>query len=148
MPEPIPHHAHAFHERPFDDMQGPFQRLPGFLGVLLDIVGDPVDQGVLQPLLDIRLAPAQILRALALLAFHGVGDLQQALGGVGAPVQHHVLDPLPQVLGDVLVDRELAGVDDRHVQAGLDGVVQEDRVNGLAHRIVAPERERHVGKSA
>ena len=65
------------------------------------------------------------------------GKLEQALGGVGPAVQQHVLDPLEQVLRDLLVDRELPGVDDAHVEAGLDGVVQERRVDGLADHVVA-----------
>ena len=55
---------------------------------------------------------------------------------------------LEQVLRDVLVDDELAGVDDAHVHAGLDGVVQERRVNRLAHHVVAAEREREVADAA
>ncbi len=47
---------------------------------------------------------------------------------------------------DVVVDRQLAGVDDAHVHAVVDGVVQEHRVHRLAHRIVAAERERHVAR--
>jgi hypothetical protein len=48
----------------------------------------------------------------------------------------------------VVVDGQLAGVDDAHVHAGLDGVVQEHGVDRLAHRVVAAERERHVGHAA
>ena len=55
---------------------------------------------------------------------------------------------LEQVLRDVLVDAELAGVDDAHVHAGLDGVVEEGRVDGLAHDVVAAEREREVRDAA
>ena len=70
-----------------------------------------------------------------------LGDLEQPLGGVGAPVEHDVLDPLPQLGVDLVVDHERAGVDDAHVEAGLDRVEQEDRVDRLAHRVVAAERE-------
>ena len=84
----------------------------------------------------------------AALPLHRVGDLEQPLGGVGAAVEHHVLDPLEQIGRDVVVDRERAGVHDPHVHAGLDGVVEEDRVDRLAHRVVAAEREGDVAHAA
>jgi hypothetical protein len=37
---------------------------------------------------------------------------------------------------DLLVDLEHAGVDDAHVHAGGDGVVEEGRVHGLAHGLL------------
>jgi hypothetical protein len=49
---------------------------------------------------------------------------------------------------EIVVECELAGVDDAHVHAGLDRVVQEDRVHRLAHRVVAAERERDVRHAA
>ena len=63
-------------------------------------------------------------------------------------VEHHVLDLFAQVGGDLVVDLQLAGVDDTHGQAVLDRVVEEHRVDRLAHRVVATERERHVGHTA
>jgi hypothetical protein len=55
---------------------------------------------------------------------------------------------LAQLGIDVVVDRELPGVDDAHVHAGLDGVIEEHRVHRLAHRLVAAERERQVRDAA
>ena len=89
------------------------------------------------------------LRALVLgRALHLLGHLEQPLGGVGAPVQHHVLDPLAQRGVEVVVDADHAGVDDAHVHAGADRVVQEHRVDRLAHRLVAAEAEAHVADAA
>ena len=70
------------------------------------------------------------------------------LGRVGPAVEDDVLDVLEQILRDVLVDDELAGVDDAHVHAGLDRVIQERRVNRLADDVVAAERERQVADAA
>ena len=75
-------------------------------------------------------------------------DLEQALGRVGPPVEDHVLDPLQQVRVDVVVLRQGTRVDDRHVEAGADRVVQEHGVDRLADAVVAAERERHVGHAA
>ncbi len=77
-----------------------------------------------------------------------LGDLQQPFRGIGTAVQHHVLDAFAQFPGDLVVDGQLAGVDDAHVHAGLDGVIEEHGVDRLAHRVVAAERERHVGHTA
>jgi hypothetical protein len=94
-------------------------------------------------------APGQVLGALfALLAPVPLGGLEQALGGVRAPVQDHVLDPLAQLRVEVVDKRQGAGVDDAHVHAGGDRVLQEHRVDRLAHRLVAAEREADVGYAA
>ena len=44
--------------------------------------------------------------------------------------------------------RDLPGIDDRHVEAGRDGVIEEHRVHGLPHRLVAAEGKRQVGHAA
>jgi len=54
-----------------------------------------------------------------------VGVRDQPVGSVRPPVEYDVLDELEEVGVDVLVDDELAGVDDAHVQARADGVEQE-----------------------
>ena len=114
----------------------------------LDEVDDAVHQRVAEALLDRRLAPREIRLALRAGALDRVGQLHEPLGGVGPPVEDHVLDVLEQRLADVLVDDQLAGVDDAHVHAGLDGVEQERRVHRLAHDVVAAERERQVADAA
>ncbi len=87
-----------------------------------------------------RFCPASPLKRL--------GDLEQPLGGIAAPGQDHVLDALAQFRIDVLVDGELARVHDSHRHAVADRVVQERRMHGLAHHVVAAERERHVADAA
>ena len=77
-----------------------------------------------------------------------LGDGEQALGRVGTAVQHDVLAGLAQLGIDLVVDGELARIDDAHVHPRLDGVVEEHRVHRLAHRLVATERERQVGDAA
>ena len=63
-------------------------------------------------------------------------------------VQDDIFDSSAQLGFDLVIDAELTGIDDAHGHAGLDGVIQKDRVNGFAHRIVAAERERDVGDAA
>ena len=80
--------------------------------------------------------------------FTVAGELDQPLGRVRPAVEDDVFDVLEQILRDVLVDDQLAGVDDAHVHAGLDRVIEERRVNRLAHDVVAAERERQVADAA
>ena len=63
-------------------------------------------------------------------------------------VEHHVLAGLAQLRIEVVVHRDLAGVDDAHIHAGLDGVIEEHRVHRLAHALVAAEGERQVRDAA
>ena len=78
------------------------------------------------------------------LAFELFGVVDEDFGGVGAAVEDDVFDLFEHVLGDFLVNFEHAGVDDAHVHAGLDGVVEEHAVHGLADLVVAAEAEADV----
>ena len=95
-----------------------------------------------------RQARSCAFASLPLAAAIALGESEQPLRRVGAAVEHDVLARLAQLRVDRLVDRELAGIDDAHVHAGLDGVIEKDRVHRLAHRLVAAEREREVGDAA
>ena len=70
-----------------------------------------------------------------------LGELTSRSVASGAAVEHHVLDALAQLRVELVVDAELAGVDDAHRHAGADRVVQEHGVDRLAHRVVAAEGE-------
>ena len=102
-----------------------------------------------QALLDRLLAPGKIdLALLRALPAIFLGRLEQPVGGVGATVEDHVLDQLAELGIDVVVERELAGIDDAHVHAGLDGVIEEHRMHRLAHPLVAAEGEGEIGDAA
>ena len=121
----------------------------GLFGVLLDVVDDPLDQGVAEPLLDRSLAPGLVgLGPLPRAGPERVGQLDQALGGVGPAVEEDVLDARQQLRLDLLVDVQLPGVDDGHVQPGPNRVVEERRVHGPAHRLAGAEREGDVAHAA
>ncbi len=146
--EQVADDVHAGHERALDHLDRALDQAAGLLGVLDDEVRDAFDQGVRQPLVHRRFPPGQVRGLRAELALHLVGHGEQSVGGVGAAVQHHVLDPLEQIGRDVGVDREPAGVHDPHVHARLDGVVEEHGVDRLADRVVAAEGERDVADPA
>ncbi len=89
--EQVAHHAHAGHQRAFDDQQRAAQLDARFLGVDLDIGVDAFDEGVGEPLLDRTAAPLLGL----LLGRDGAGafglqllaEVDQALGGIRAAVE-------------------------------------------------------------
>ena len=147
--EEIADHVHAGHQRPFDDLDRPRDLLARLLGVLDDELVHALDQRMLQPLLDRPAAPFGVLRLGDLAGALVLGrELEQPLGGLGIAIEDHVLAGVAQLLRDLVVDLELAGIDDAHVHARLDGVIQEHRVHGLAHRLVAAEGEGEVADAA
>ena len=147
--EQVANHVHAGHQRAFDHVQRLVGLLAGFFRVGFDEVGDAVHERMREALLDRRIAPLQILLdPLGTVALESRGRFEQAIGGVVAAVEDDVLTEFAQFGGNVVVNRELARVDDAHVHAGLDGVVEEHRVHRLAHRLVAAEGEREVRDAA
>jgi hypothetical protein len=154
-------------KRAFDHVQraatARLDLLVALFGVDRDEVGDAVHQRVAQAGFDRGgvlggAAPGQLGAVVLGRALDLFGDAQQALGrgqaGVFAvlehrlAVEHDVFDQLAQLGVQVVVHADHAGVDDAHVHARLDGVVQEHGVDGLAHRLVATEAERHVRDAA
>ena len=138
--------AHAVHERALDDVQGPRILLPRFLRVGVDKRVDALHERMAEPLFDGSIAPGEVLfdfrfRRAALQRLEFVGKGHEPLGGIGPAIEEDILDPFQQVLGDLLIDAQHAGVDDRHVHARADGMVEERRVHRLAHRVVAAKRE-------
>ena len=128
-------------------MQRPLGILAGFFRIGLDELGDAVDQRMFKPLFDTPVAPFQVplLGFLAGGALEAFGKLQHALGRIGTAVENHVLAGFLQFRLDLIVDHQLTGIDDAHVHARLDGVIEEHRMHGFAHRLVAAEGEGQVG---
>ena len=149
--EQVADDVHASHQGTLDDVQRLLRLLARFLGVGLDVVGDAVHERMRQALLDRSLAPGEVLllslRAAAV-ALELRRRFEQPVGRIRAAVEDHILAQLTQLRIDVVVERELPGVDDPHVHAGADGVVEEHRVHRLTHRLVAAEGERQVRDAA
>ena len=143
--EQVADDIHAVHQRAFDHVQRLGGGKAGLLDVGLDEFRDAVHQRMRQPLVDRLVAPGQIDFARRLPgAAEFLGQRQQPLGRVGAAVEHDVLASLAQFGIERVIDRDLAGIDDAEVHAGLDGVEQKHRVHGLAHALIAAERERQI----
>ena len=147
-PEEVADDLHAVHQRALDHVERPRRPLAGLLGVLLDEVDDAVDERVCEPVPDGRLAPGQVELPLRRAAGDRRRVLDEPLRRILSPVEDDVLDALEQLRLDVLVHRELARVDDPHVEPRTDRVVEEGGVHRLAHRVVPAECEREVRDAA
>ena len=141
-------HVHSGHQRAFDHFQRMTGALAHLLGVDIDEVGDALDERVGEAFAHRQAAPGLGFFGDLFLAAVVAGNFEQPLGGVGAFVQHEVFDAVAQFRRDVVVYRELSRVDDAHVHAGLDRVVEKHRMNRLAHRFVAAERKGDVADAA
>ena len=80
---------------------------------------------MLEALLDRRLSPRQVELLLHGAALDGLGQGDHAFGRIWSSIEEQVLDMFEQVLGNFLIDSELPGVDDPHVHAGPDGMVEK-----------------------
>ena len=77
-----------------------------------------------------------------------LGERDEVLGGVVVAVEDHRVAGGAKLGLDLVIDVELAGVDDRHVEPGGDGVIEEHAVHRAAHGLVAAEREGQVRQPA
>ena len=142
----IANDVHARHQRAFDHFDRACERQARLFGVFDDVRGDALDQRMFQALVHLPATPFLGLGFLdAAVALVLVGNGEQGVGAFGCAVEYHVFDGVAQLGGDLVVDLQLASVDDTHGQARTDRMQQEHRVDRFAHRVVAAERERHVG---
>ena len=110
----------------------------------VDVIDDPLDEGVRQPGFDGSLPPFLFGDGDLSLLLDRFGEIDEPLGRVGTAVEQHVFDMAEQLFVDLFVDGQLRGVDDPHVHAGLNRVIEKCRVHRLADGVVAAQRERHV----
>ena len=111
-------------------------------GVSLDEFGDAIDECMCEPFLDRLVSPSEILfRLLRALAFEPLGQRQQPFRAIGTAVEDNVLAGFAQLGIDVFIDLKLTGIDDAHVHAGCDRMIEKHRMHGLANTLVTAERE-------
>ena len=139
--------VHPAHQRALDHVDGAARSSASLFHVGLDEHGDAVDQGMVDAAGDVPRPPLLHGRISGLLAGAGEADggVEEPLGRVVTTSEHHVLAELAQFSVDLVIDGELAGVDDSQAHTGFDGAQQEHRVHGLTNRLVASERERQIG---
>jgi hypothetical protein len=134
---------HPVHQRAFDHMKRTGRGEPRFLGVYFDMLGDAIDEGMRQALLDRPASPGEILhlRFLRRRALESLGQGQQPFRRILAAIEDHILARFAQFRLDRFIDGELAGIDNPHVHAALDGVIEKHGMHRFADRLVAAKRE-------
>ena len=146
--EEVADDIHSAHERTLNHRQRTAQGLHGLFGILFHKGIKAVDQTVLDAGVDGEFAPRFVLLADLAGALDVLGVAQKALGGIVAAVEEHVFDAVAEFRLNLLVDDELAGVDDAHVHSVANSVVEEAGVHCLAHVVVAAKAEADVGDTA
>ena len=118
-----------------------------FFGIFNDEVRHPINQRMDEPFADGASAPRGFLFLFLDLAFNPGRKSDQSISRVGPPVKQDILNMGQQIGRNPVINRELARVHDRHIEARADGVIEERRVHRLAHGVVAAKRKRHVTES-
>lgn len=149
-PEQFANDAHAGHERALNHVERATVFPSSLLRILVNEFGDPFEKRVLETLFDRAVPPLLGLRGSLDLAdrFKLLRKRDEPLGRVGATVEDNVFDVLQQLFVDLFIDLKLPGVDDAHIQAGLDRVIQKHRVHRFSHGIVATKTEADIADAA
>ncbi len=142
--------VHPVHQRSFDDLHGMGGSEASLFDVGLDVLADSVAERMGEAGGDRKSAPFGCRRLR--LANCGVPErdrlLEETFGGVGSAGEDDVLAELSEMGVKVVVEGELARVDDREAHPGADRVNEEHRVHGLADDVVALKGERQVRDSS
>ena len=144
LAEQIANDVHAVHQRSFNNFDRTRSLLARFLGIQLNKLGNAFHQRVFEALFHVPGAPLRhlgIRRVVGFTAAIFLCQLQQSFGAIVTTVEDHIFNSIAQLGGQVVVNSQLSGVDDPHVHAVANGVVEEYRVNGFTYRVVATERE-------
>ena len=141
LAEEIADDIHAGHQRAFDHVERPRGALARLFDIRFDIIGDAVDERIFEPLLDAvasrQAASFSCVLAPAPLNF-SASSTRRSVESLRR-FKHHVFASLAQLRIDLRIDRELAGVDDAHIHARGDGVIEEHRMHRFAHGLIAAE---------
>ncbi len=128
---------HAVHQRSFNDLDGFSQLFIGFLTVLHNIFINAVHQGVFQAFFHAFFTPEFGSFFILFFTDNGSRHLQQTLTGIFATIKNHIFNRFTQFFINVLVHQQFPGIDDGHIHARLDGVIQKYRMHGFTQGIIA-----------
>ena len=141
--------VHAVHERALDDLKGARIELASLLGIDIDIFHNAFYERVTEPFLNGGVSPFRGFCFDFFAAFtDGFGMADQPFRRIRTTVEEHILHQFEQRGFDILINGQLAGIDDAHVESCPDGMIEECRMHGFAHRFVAPEREGDVADAS
>ena len=108
--EQIADDVHAVHQRPFDDAQRLAVLLPRLFDVLIDEIGESFNQRVRQAFFHRAVTPGVILDRDLAFFLHCLGEGDQPLSRIGAPVEQNIFDQFEQVRGNFFVHPSMPGL--------------------------------------
>ena len=79
--------------------------------------------------------------------FVAFGKINQSFSGVFSTVEQDIFDKFQQIFWNFLVDIQHAGVNNSHVETGVNRVIQKSGVHCFTDRIITPERKGNVAHS-
>ena len=96
---------------------------------------------MLQPPGHGQFTPAQVFLfgGRASVAFVFFSDLQQSISRIITAILNHILDVFTQFFRQIVINRQLTGINDAHIHAGLDRVIKECCMNRFPYRVIATE---------
>ena len=137
----------AVHQRTLDDVQGALRQATHLIRIAFDVPVDSLDQRMDQTVVYRQRAPLLVAAVLLLGApLELLRHTQQLLCRIFRSVQNDILYSGSQAGVDFVVDTKLPRVDDGHVEASLNRVIEKDRMNRLTDPVLAAERERNIAE--
>ena len=89
---------------------------------------------------------------LCLLPLSGAAEFfrnfQQAFCCIRTRVENHILAGRAQFLINAFINSQLTGIDNAHIHARRNGMIEKHRMHRLAHRLVATEGEGKIRDTA
>ena len=143
--------VHAVHERTFDHIQWLGILLARFFGINIDVIGDAVYQCVFESILYGGATPGLIFYFNFSFGFNCFGKSDELFSGlvvVVVLIEDYFLTEFTQFGFDLVVQRQLSGIDDAHVHPGTDCMVQKHGVHRFTYGFIAAERKREVADAA
>ena len=110
---------------------------PRLLSVRHDVPIYTLYQGMSYSLVYVCIAPFQVFASGAALPAHALSGFEQQLGGIPTGIEYDGFDTFTKRRIYVFVVRQSSRVDDGHIEARLNRVIQKDRMHGFAQGIVA-----------
>ena len=143
----ITNDVHAIHQWTFYHMQWTFRLLPGFFRIFVNVIGDAFYQRMRKSFIHRFIAPCLVFLDVCCCAITHVTrcDLEQTISGIIRFIENDIFYGFPQFLRQIVIYGQLACINDAHIHARLDSVIEEHRVNRFTHRVVAAKRKRHIG---
>ena len=143
--EQVADYVHPFHQRSLDDIQRARVFLPRLFRIFVNVIDNSLYERMLQSFFYGSAPPFRLFcLCFRLVTLNGFRKFHKAFGCVWTSVEEHILDPFQQCAVNVIVHGKLTGIDNTHVEPGMDGMEQKCSMHRFPYRIVAAERERHV----